>query len=275
MSPRMMAHRAERAAAMALFLAATTAGAETPDVATIVSRMKQAVEPAQASVRKMKLAVTQEGSTKEVILGQARGKVADANHILTVVLAPAELRGTTYLVQEGVASDDNKQWIYVPAIGRVRTVVSPEAFSAFLNSDFTYSDLGFTPLRSAYSLLGEDATGGVRSYGIHAVPPQRWYYARIVTTVAADSFLPIEREFYDPANQPWKVERFQSVAIINGVPTALAISMDDTQSKSRTTITVTDLEYGARIPDVLLQPKGMPEAAKASLWTSLDAPVGR
>jgi outer membrane lipoprotein-sorting protein len=265
-----------RVAAMALVLAAfTTAGADTPDVATIVSRMKQAVEPPRSSVRRMKLAVTQEGSTKEVLLGQARGTLAEANHILTVVLAPAELRGTAWLVQEGAASNDNKQWIYVPAIGRVRTVVSPEAFSAFLNSDFTYSDLGFTPLGSAYSLLGEDETGGVRSFRIQAVPQQRWYYARIVTRVAADSFLPIEREFHDPANQLWKVERFQGVATVNGVPTVLAISMDDTQAKSRTTITVTDLEYGARIPDALLQPKGMPEAAKASLWTSLDAPVGR
>src|SRR5437660_1757457 len=83
-------------------------------------------------------------------------------------------------------------------------------------------------------------------------PAQRWYYTRIVTTVAADSFLPIERQFYDPANQLWKVERFQGVSTINGVPTVLTLSMDDVQAKSRTTITVTDLKYGARIPEALL-----------------------
>jgi len=263
------------AATALVLIAAATAAAQPPDVATIVSRMKQAVEPAQSSLRKMTLTVTQEGSTSKVVLGQARGKLAGRNRILTVVLAPSDLQGTAYLVEEEAASDDTRQWVYVPAIGRVRTVISPEAFSAFLNSDFTYSDLGFTPLRSTYSLQGEDSTQDVHTYRIEAVPAQRWYYTRIVTTVAADSFLPIERQFSDPANQPWKVERFQGVSTINGVPTVLTLSMDDVQAKSRTTITVTDLKYGARIPEALLQSQGLPQARKSPLWTSLKAPVGR
>jgi outer membrane lipoprotein-sorting protein len=268
-------HRTAPGAAMALaLLAAATAAAQPPEVATIVSRMKQALEPAQASVRKMTLTVAQGGSTSKVVLGQARGKLADSNRILTVVLEPPELRGTAYLVQEVAANDDNTQWVYVPAIGRVRAVVSPEAFSAFLNSDFTYSDLGFTALHSTYSLLGEEDTPSGHAYRIEAVPPQRWYYSRIVSRVAADSFLPIEREFYDPANQLWKVERFQGVSIVNGLPTVLTVTMDDVQAKSRTTITVTDLQYGARIPEALLQPDGLPGAGKAALWTSLKAPVG-
>src|SRR5262249_26670762 len=117
----------------------TIAAAEAPDVKTIVSRVKQATEPTAPSLRKLTLTVSQGGARSQVMLGQARGKVAGGNRILTVVLAPADLRGTAYLVQEMPANDNDQLWIYVPAIGRVRTVVGPEAFSAFLNSDFTYS----------------------------------------------------------------------------------------------------------------------------------------
>jgi hypothetical protein len=260
-----------RGAAAALALLATTASA-APDAATLVNQMKQALEPPKASVRKMTLTVTQQGATSTVVLGQARGKLAEGNRILTVVLAPPDLRGTAYLVGEQAASDDNVQWAYVPAIGRVRTVVSPEAFSAFLNSDFTYFDLGFTPLRSSYKVLDGDGGKGTR---IEAIPPQRWYYTRILTAIAPDTFLPVERQFYDPANQLWKVERFQGVATVDGIPTILTDDMEDVQAKSRSTLKVTDLKYGADIPQALLQPGGLPDAAKSPLWTSLNAPVGK
>lgn len=256
-------------------VAATTAAAAPPDVKTIIGRMKQALEPPRSSLRKMKLTVAQGGSTSEVQVGQARGKAAEGNRILNVALAPADLRGTAYLVQEAPESATNKQWAYVPAVGRVRTLISPEAFSAFLNSDFTFSDLGFTPLESSYKLLGEETTQGAHVYRIEEIPKQNWYYARITATVAADSFLPVERRFYDPANQLWKIERFEGVATIQGAPTVIRTSMEDVQASSRSTITITDLQYDAQIPPELLDPLAMPNAAKSPAWTSLNAPVGR
>jgi outer membrane lipoprotein-sorting protein len=267
---------AARGTLVALALATTsTANAAAPDVKTIVGKLKAALEPEKSSVRKVTLTVTQGGATSEVQLGQARGKAADGNRILNVVLAPADLRGTAYLVQEAPAGATNKQWAWVPAIGRVRTLVSPEAYSAFLNSDFTFADVGFTPLHSAYRLLGEQKGPQGTVYRIQEIPPQKWYYARIVTTVAADTFLPVERRFSDPADQPWKIERFEGVATIQGLPTILRTSMEDVQANSRSIITVTDLQYDAQIPPGLLEPSGLPDAAKSPVWTSLNAPVGR
>ena len=261
--------------AFALFvlLGAGRGVAAPPDVKTIIANMKQAMEPAPASLRKVRLTVAQEGATSSITLGEARAKGADGNRILAVVLAPADLRGTAYLTLEQPASNADKLWVYVPAIGRVREVVSPEAYSAVLNSDFTYADLGFVTNRSKYSLLGEETTNGVHVYKIQAVPPQTWYYARVVTTVAADSSLPIDRTYYDPANELWKVERFQGVSTIDGVPTALTTTMDDMQSKSRSTLEVTDLRYGAQVPDALMRPESLPQAVASPVWASLDAPV--
>jgi hypothetical protein len=256
-------------------LSAANARAQTPDVQALVGGMKQALEPARPSLRKMTLTVAQEGTTSTVTLGQARGTVGGANRILTVVLAPADLRGTAYLVQEQAASASDQLWAYVPAIGRVRTVVGPEAFSAFLNSDFTYSDLGFTALRWTYTAKDGDAVNGAKTYRVEGVPQQQWYYARVASLIAADGFMPIQRDFFDPANQPWKVERFEKVKTVNGVPTPLLVSMDDTQSKSRTTLTITDLAYDAQVPEALLKPEGLPKAIASPVWSSLKAPVGK
>jgi Outer membrane lipoprotein-sorting protein len=256
-------------------LSATDARAQPPDVQALVAGMKQALEPVRPSLRKMTLTVAQGGTTSTVTLGQARGIVGGANLILTVVLAPGDLRGTAYLVQEQAASASDRLWTYVPAIGRVRTVVGPEAFSAFLNSDFTYSDLGFTALRWTYTVKDGDAVNGAKTYRVEGVPQQQWYYARVVSLIAADGFMPIQRDFFDPANQPWKVERFETVKTVNGVPTPLLVSMDDTQSKSRTTLTITDLAYDAQVPEALLKPEGMPKAVESPVWGALKAPVGK
>jgi hypothetical protein len=129
--------------AMALVVVAGKPAAASPDAATVASQMKRALEPAQSSLRKVTLAVSQDGETREVSLGEARGKVGNDGHVLIVVLAPVDLRGTAFLVKEEAAGPNDTTWMYIPAVRRVRTLVSPEAYSAFLNSDFTYSDLAF------------------------------------------------------------------------------------------------------------------------------------
>src|SRR5262245_3639727 len=132
---------------VAALAVATAAAAAPPDAKTIMTRMKAAIEPPQASLRRMTLTVTgMDGTSSKVGLGQARGGGTAAGKTLTVVLAPPELLGMAYLVQEQAAGPADTRWVWLPAIGRVRTLVSPEAFTAFLNSDFTYADLDFVSL---------------------------------------------------------------------------------------------------------------------------------
>jgi CheY-like chemotaxis protein len=216
--------------------------------------MKAALEPAKSSARVATLTVTGDGSSNQVVLGQARGTAGGGKRILTVVLAPADLRGIAYLVKEEPTSDNDNLWIWIPAIGRVRNVVSPEAYSAFLNSDYTYSDLGFVSLRPTYKPVKEETVGGAKAWVIDGEPQQKWYYTRIVSTIAAATSLPIERKFYDPANQLWKVETFAKVAVIDGVPTVMTTKIDDIQSKNSSTLNVTDVRYDVEIPAGLLEP---------------------
>lgn len=260
----------------AVFAVAAAAAAAPPDATTIMTKMKAAIEPPQASLRRLTLTVTGlDGTSSAVVLGQARGAAAESRRILTVVLAPPELKGIAYLTQEQPAGPGDAQSAWIPAIGRVRTLVSSEAFSAFLNSDFTYSDLGFASLRPRYTLLEEGVLNGTKVYRIDAVPKDNWYYSHYETTVAADSFIPIECKFFDPAGALWKVERWEGTATVNGVPTVLKVTIDDVQAKSKSTIAATDLQYGVAVPDALLQPSGLPKAASSPLWTALDAPVGK
>ncbi|HXJ35957.1 MAG TPA: outer membrane lipoprotein-sorting protein [Candidatus Eisenbacteria bacterium] len=259
--------------ALALLLLAFRAPlpAAADDGAAVIKQMQAALEPERSTLRSMTLSVTgTDGSSTPITLGEARGVVAGTPRILAVVLAPPSLRGTAYLIQHGGPGTQDVQWVWLPAIGRVRKIVSPEAFTAFLNSDFNYADLGFVSIGSQFSSLGDAEHDGVKCQQVQAVPKETWAYARTVTCVAKDSHLPVDRQIYDPANGLWKVQKWSRPETIDGVPSIRKVSMEDVQMKSRTDIVVGAVRYGLPIPESLFDPAGLGKVADASIWGTLS-----
>jgi hypothetical protein len=148
----------------------------------------------------------------------------------------------------------------------VRKIVPLDGQEAFLGSDFTYYDLGIVDRHAQHRLLGEETHDGVRAYRVEEIPRSRWYYSRLVTWVAVESGFPIEREFYDPAGQLWKVERFEQITAIDGVPTVLRMRMEDRLQQGSTVIDVSGVRYGADVPDALFEPAALPDTAAAPIW---------
>jgi hypothetical protein len=239
------------------------------DGAAVVKQMKAALEPERSTVRQITLKVSgAEGAATSVTLGEARGRVGDTTRILAVVLAPASLRGTAYLIQHG-AGDENVQWVYLPTVGRVRKIISPEAYTAFLNSDFTYADLGFVGTNSKLTLTGDAERDGVRCQLVQAVPKETWAYARTVTCIAADGHFPVERQIYDASNTLWKVQKWSRPEVRDGVPTVLRMSMEDVQARSRTDVEVGAVRYGLPMAESLFDPAQLGKAPDASIWATL------
>ena len=66
--------------------------------------------------------------------------------MLTVLLEPADVRGTALLVEEQKGKP-TREWLYLPSLRRVRQVLPVNEFESFLNTEFTVSDMGFVNLR--------------------------------------------------------------------------------------------------------------------------------
>lgn len=254
---------------LTLVLTATAATAASPDPATIVQQMETALEPARPSTQKLTIFVTdKQGESTQLVAYQARKRVQNENWMLTVLQAPESLKGIAYLDQER-EGQPGLQWIYLPAVRRVREMMPLGAQQDFLGTDFTYGDLGFINLRDrTCKFLGTRKHQGAWAYEVQEIPRQSWYYSRIVTWVAADSSLPLQRDYYAPTNRLWRIERFEELKRIDGVPTPLWISMEDLQAGSSSTIKVSDVRYDADIPDTLFDPNRLAEAAASPVWQS-------
>jgi outer membrane lipoprotein-sorting protein len=249
-----------------LILGAPPAAAATLDMTTIMQKMKAALEPERPSTREILMVVRSQGQTVEWRAKQARKKLPDGKRVLTVLLEPDAVTGTALLDWERKGQHE-MQWVYLPALRRVRRIVPVSAYEAFLNTDFTYYDLGFFPIdERGFTLLGEETHAGRAAYKVEEVPTNPWYYSRIMMWIAKDSFLPLERDYYDPGNQLWKVEQFEDITVIDGVPTPLRIVMEDRLGGGSSEQRVSHVRYDVKVPDDLFSPDNLPRASTRSFW---------
>jgi len=257
-----------RALLLVASLLAAAPVAAAPDANALIQKMRDALEPPRASTRTVKIvlnAVAPRTETVEWTAGEARKRLADGSRILAVMLAPESQRGIALLVQEGQKKPDLK-WLYVPVVRRVRTLVPADAHQTFLNTDFTYADLGFVTQDAQYEVIGTETRDGVATTKVQGTPRDQWYYSRFVLWIANDTSLPVREEFYDPSGALWKVETWGQVTRIDGVPVPLQVRMEDVRQGASTELRVSDLLWDRELPDDLFQPGKLPEAVSSGVW---------
>ena len=255
--------------AMALLLACVGHVQAAPDGATIFKKMKAALEPAKPSIRTLTLTFHSAdfGENTQMVARQARKVFPDGQRSVTVVMSPDTLKGVALLVVEHEGKP-HEQYLYLPALRRVRRISGPGSFEPFLNSDFTYADMGLLEIHEkSLKLLGTKEHGGTQAYELEEKPRQAWYYSRIVDWIAVDSDLPLERDHYDAGNALWRKQVYEDVAIVDAVPTPMHVRVDDVQSKDWSDYKVDDLHYDVQVPDDVFDPKKLPNVISSSLWS--------
>jgi hypothetical protein len=252
-------------------LAAGSVTAAPPDVAGLVSKMKEALEPPKSSLRQLKLSISgEDGGTTQWTLAQARKKIDGKGRMLTVLLTPKEERGVASLLIDGDKETKPERALYIPTIRRVRTLTPAGAYEPVLGSDFFYADLGFISLRDKFRLIGSEKHAGKDAFKIEQTPESPWYYSKIVSWIDPTTSLALERDYYDPAGQLWKVETFEDVTTIDGQPVATRIKMQDKQSGGASEIVVSNLRFGVDLPDALFERGSLPAAGASPVWNGLE-----
>lgn len=233
---------------------------------SIVQQMKAAFESAQTSTRLVMIRVSNRNEEGELLVArQARTQLPNGKWSLLVMEQPADIKGTALVVWER-SSRSNTMWGYLPSLQQVRQLVPAEGYQPFFATDLTYADLGFVEDPGTYRLLGEEQRNGSLSYKVELIPTQQVYYAQILTWVAQDTMLPIEREYYDVEGRLWKRITFDQVTTIDGIPTPLHIHIRNEQTYSSTDVTFRDVRYGVQLPDMLFAAQSLPETVATPWW---------
>lgn len=122
----------------------------------------------------------------------------DGDKSITVFHTPRDVRGTALLTySHGVDPDD--QWLYLPALRRVKRIASNNQSGPFMGSEFAYEDLSSQELdKYTYKYLEDARIDGVDCFLLEQYPVRKDSgYTRLQTWMDKDEYRVRKIDFYD------------------------------------------------------------------------------
>jgi outer membrane lipoprotein-sorting protein len=194
------------------------------------------------------------------------GGLGDSKTLLTFT-DPAEIKGVTLLsiIHKG---DPDRQWLYTPAIQRVRSIAPRERSEPFAASDFTYEDIAERVLDDfTYTILnGGEVMQGHKTYKIEATPvsPDRSQYKYVYFWVGQDVPVILAAEMYDPSGK--KIREFHASGLkkVNGITGARHLEMTSPVENTRTVLTIDDAQFNTGLDETLFTPEALANSGEAT-----------
>lgn len=133
----------------------------------------------------------------------------DGDKSMSIFDEPADVKGTAMLTfSHGLKPDD--QWLYLPALKRVKRISSRNKSGPFMGSEFAFEDLGSQEVEKySYRYLREAPCGEWQCHVIERKPQYKYSgYTRQVAFIDKDKYRIHRVEFFDRKNKPLKTLEF-------------------------------------------------------------------
>ncbi len=123
----------------------------------------------------------------------------DGDKSLSLFDTPADVKGTAMLTfSHGLKPDD--QWLYLPALKRVKRINSRNKSGPFMGSEFAFEDLGSQEVEKYhYKYLREEPCGrGWKCHVLERTPAYKYSgYSKQIGWIDTKEYRLIKVEFYD------------------------------------------------------------------------------
>jgi len=160
----------------------------------------------------------------------------DEDKSLMEFITPADVKGTKFLSYEHVNKDDD-QWLYLPALKRVKRIASKNKSGAFMGSEFSYEDLSAFNVKK-YNYEEGEATAKDSVYTIISQPTSKYSgYTKLISFIDAKTFLVQKIEYYDRKKELLKVAIFKDYQHFGDIVRIGQITMSNVQN-DKTTILI-------------------------------------
>ncbi len=118
---------------------------------------------------------------------------------LTIFDNPRDVKGTAFLNFTHKVGDDD-QWLYLPALKRVKRISSRNKSGSFMGSEFAYEDISSQEVEKyTYKWIHDEMYDGQECYVVEYYPVDKKYsgYIRQVTWIDKKEYRTLKVEYYD------------------------------------------------------------------------------
>lgn len=178
---------------------------------------------------------------------------------------PADIKGTGFLEVEHIDADDDL-WIYLPALQKVRRLISNNKKDSFMGSDFSYGDM-LPPRADLYqhTLLRAETLENQETLVIESVPVSDKVrndsgYSKKISWLHKDSSLEAKVEYYDLAGKLLKVQWARQPKLIEADKNrwlAQQREMTNVQTGHKTVISLDVIDTKVVIADELFSTRAL------------------
>lgn len=125
----------------------------------------------------------------------------DGDKSMSIFDRPFDVKGTAFLSYSHKAGSDD-QWLYLPALKRVKRIASRNKSGSFMGSEFAYEDISSQEVEKyTYKYLRDEACGDRECFVIERYPVDKYSgYTRQVAWVDKQEYRPAKIVFYDRKN---------------------------------------------------------------------------
>ncbi len=133
----------------------------------------------------------------------------DGDKSLTIFNSPRDIKGTAFLSFTHALKPDD-QWLYLPALKRVKRISSANKSGPFLGSEYAFEDLtSFEVARYKYKYLADEIINGIDCYAIEMHPQYAHSgYTKQIAWIDKNRYIVIKIDYYGRQNTLLKTQIF-------------------------------------------------------------------
>lgn len=185
-------------------------------------------------------------STREMKIKTLEGVDGEGDKTVMVFLTPADQRGTALLTHKNPGQQDD-QWLYLPALKRVKKIASDKKSGPFVGSEFSFEDIAGQSIDEYdYRYLRDAEVNGQAVFIVESYPKDKDSgYSRIVNYIGKAHYRVLKSEFYDRKETLLKTLTPENFKLYNDkFWRPMKLSMVNHQNDRATVLEQTNIEFG-------------------------------
>lgn len=177
--------------------------------------------------------------------------IGDGDKGLTIFDKPLDVKGTAFLSYSHIFDPDD-QWLYLPALKRVKRIASRNKSGPFMGSEFSFEDLSsFEVEKYTYKYLRDESINGEDSYVIESYPVDKYSgYTKQVVWLDKSEYRAQKIEYYDRKAALLKIQMFGNYQLyLEKFWRPLTLDMVNQQNGKSTQIKINNLQFNVGLTD--------------------------
>jgi len=157
---------------------------------------------------------------------------------------PSDVARLTFMVHKST-TDNDKRWIYVPAVDLIKPISSDDKNSSFVGSDFTYEDVsGRHWTEDNHTLKEETELDGKAVWVIESIPKDPYKgFARKLSYIDKVTYLPLKEEYFSKKDKMVRLFTAVEIKEIDGIITLTTRKIENLKKGSSTTVEFSKISY--------------------------------